>query len=277
MPALSSREVLVVAVALLLNFAMSSPPLESKISYTFRLGIQSYTIRTLAKWADMVDGLSTLNLTGVELWPGHWDITTNQSEIEERLKDTKNIGYLLDGYGVATFTNDRTQANSYYEFAKKLGITDITADPDPDAVPMLLELGASYGINLAVHNHGRNHRYGHIGQMKALLDASDKSIGLCLDTGWALDSGEDPILWANTFRDRLYRVHLKDFNYVNGIRVDVITGTGLLNLPGMLQALKTNDFQHNLSIEYEGDVGPELSNVKACVKNVISAIGSLGN
>jgi len=269
--------VLVVAVALLLNFAMSSPPLESKISYTFRLGIQSYTIRTLAKWADMVDGLSTLNLTGVELWPGHWDITTNQSEIEERLKDTKNIGYLLDGYGVATFTNDRTQANSYYEFAKKLGITDITADPDPDAVPMLLELGASYGINLAVHNHGRNHRYGHIGQMKALLDASDKSIGLCLDTGWALDSGEDPILWANTFRDRLYRVHLKDFNYVNGIRVDVITGTGLLNLPGMLQALKTNDFQHNLSIEYEGDVGPELSNVKACVKNVISAIGSLGN
>jgi len=277
MPALSSREVLVVAVALLLNFAMSAPLLESEISYTFRLGIQSYTIRTLAKWADMVDGLSTLNLTGVELWPGHWDITTNQSEIEERLKDTKNIGYLLDGYGVVTFTNDRTQANSYYEFAKKLGITDITADPDPDAVPMLLELGASYGINLAVHNHGRNHRYGHISQMKALLDASDKSIGLCLDTGWALDSGEDPILWANTFRDRLYRVHLKDFNYVNGIRVDVITGTGLLNLPGMLQALKTNDFQHNLSIEYEGDVGPELSNVKACVKNVISAIGSLGN
>jgi sugar phosphate isomerase/epimerase len=64
-----------------------------------------------------------------------------------------------------------------------------------------------------VHNHGGKHWLGSSEALSYLFGRSSPRIGLCLDTAWCFDSGEDPLQWTEKFADRLVTVHLKDFVY----------------------------------------------------------------
>ena len=137
-------------------------------------------------------------------------------------------------------------------------------------------LAEEYGVNVAVHNHGRSHQYGRFDQLQAILGRSSRRIGLCLDTAWFLDADCDPLEAADLFQDRLYGVHLKDFVFDSqGGHRDVIIGTGGLDLPGLMRRLRDVGFGGYLSIEYEGDPDNPLPQVIECVQAIRSVIASL--
>ena len=108
-----------------------------------------------------------------------------------------------------------------------------------------------------------------------LLANASSNVGLCLDTAWALDSGDDPIELAKTFQERLYGVHIKDFIFDRaGKPGDVIVGSGNLDLPALATFLTEIDYQGYLTLEYEGDEYNPTPALKECVDAIRSTFAS---
>ncbi|MBD3239892.1 MAG: TIM barrel protein [Chitinivibrionales bacterium] len=244
---------------------------------SFKLGIQSYTFRTFQPFRELVRALEECELSFVEIWPGHLSAEHSRADREAAVGLLKEKRITVDSYGQVVFSGDEATSRAALAFAAELGIAAITADVDPQAYELTQKLCDEYDVNLALHNHGRTHRYGTIEQLAQAFSRTGPRIGLCLDTGWLIDAGDDPLEAVDRFRDRLYGVHLKDFAYDQNreSRRDVIIGTGPLDLPAFIGALDAIGYSGYLSIEYEGDADNPIPNMKKCIaaaKEAISAI-----
>ncbi len=241
----------------------------------FRLGVQSYCFRKFQPLARLIDCLKETGLSYVELWPGHLDFKVEPAEIRQALESLHANGITADSYGVVGFGHDEVQNRRVLELARLAHMASVSADIEPDAVQRVDGLAQEYGINLAVHNHGRKHRYGSAQSLRELFGRTSERIGLCMDTAWMLDAGEDPLALVDEFGDRLYGVHIKDFIFPEGKHQDVIVGTGGLDLPGLMKRLANINFHGYLSLEYEGDADDPIPAVKQCVAAVNQAIDAL--
>ncbi len=59
-------------------------------------------------------------------------------------------------------------------------------------------------------------------------------------------------------------MHLKDHD--NKKKTDVIFGKGVLDVPGVLKALREVKFKGSISIEYEANADDPSPDMKACVE-----------
>ena len=229
------------------------------------LGVQSWSFRGIGGNEAIVEALKELGLSTLEVAGIH----TNLDNCEDVLKLYTDNGIALSALGVEGIKNDEAQARKAFDLARGLGVKVLSIDPDPDAIELIEKLSAEYGIKTAIHNHGREHRYGNIEQLKAIFDVSTPNIGLYLDAAWAMDSGTDPRDYISAFGDRLYGVHLKDFVLHAGEEPEeVIIGTGDLPLSEILNVLKAMNYQGVLSIEYEEKEENPVSDIAECIKNI---------
>jgi inosose dehydratase len=246
------------------------------MSADFRLGIQSYCFRKFLSLPDLIQALKEAGLSYVEIWPRHLSYELDRSEQHEALSTLKVQGITVDSYGQVRFGDDEAEARSVFEFAKLAGISAITSDVDEEAIPVLEALTEEYGIRIAVHNHGRNHRYGRFDQLDAIFGKTSDRFGLCADTAWFLDADCEPLEAISRYGSRVFGVHLKDFVFDgDGKPEDVILGTGGLDLPQFMKDLDDIGFDGYCSIEYEGDADNPLPKVKECVQVVEEVIAAL--
>jgi sugar phosphate isomerase/epimerase len=64
---------------------------------------------------------------------------------------------------------------------------------------------------MAIHNHGPgDNLYRSPKDVYDKVKGLDKRMGLCIDIGHVVRIGEDPAMWAEKFKDRLYDIQLKD-------------------------------------------------------------------
>lgn len=242
----------------------------------FRLGIQSYCFRKFLALEELVGALKEAGLSYVEIWPRHIPADADPAEQDRALGTLRENGITVDSYGVVRFGADEAANRKVLEFCRKAGVRAVSADPDPDALELAQRLCDEYDINLAVHNHGRKHRYGRCDQLDKLFAETSPRIGLCLDTAWLLDVGEDPVEAAERYGERLYGVHLKDFVFdEEGRPEDVIVGTGGLDLPAFMAKLRDLNFSGYLSLEYEGDPENPLPKVKECIAAVRKVLAEM--
>ncbi|PIU52221.1 sugar phosphate isomerase/epimerase [Candidatus Desantisbacteria bacterium CG07_land_8_20_14_0_80_39_15] len=241
----------------------------------FKLGIQSWTFRNFKTLDELIGLLNKTGVSYVELYPGGQLPHENGKDvILAGLDKLKKAGITVESFGVCGFSKDENMNRKAFEFAKIAGIKAISADIDPEAISLAENLSQEYNIKLAIHNHGRNHRYGKIEQLKDIFEKTGANIGLCLDTAWMLDAGTDPVQAARMFGERLYGVHLKDFIFAaDGKPQDVVLGEGGLKLNKFFQTLESLDFDGYLSIEYEGEPENPLPKVIECVNRVHQVLG----
>lgn len=230
-----------------------------------QLGVQSWCFRAFKTTDEVIAALDTCGLDAIELCPVHLD-PSDAAAVDTALARYAERGITLTSFGICGFSNDEQAVRPLFELAQRAGIPALGADPDPDAFALLGRLCDEYGVKLAVHNHGRHHRYGTTAQLDALFAATSPQIGLCLDTAWALDAGENPIAVAERYADRLYGTHIKDFRFDdNGAPVDVIVGTGNLNLPALFATLAGVGFSGYMTLEYEGDAENPIPSIIRCI------------
>ncbi len=238
--------------------------LNSEIS----LGVQSWCFREFRGSEALVEQLKKSGLDTIELCFVHCDFSS-EDIWKKTIDEITAAGVKINSFGVEGYGNNEEDVRRKFEFAKYAGIKAASADVDMDAIPLLEKLCDEYGVKLAIHNHGKNHRYGSIEQLKEIFSKSSDNIGLCLDTGWALDSGVDPVEYIELFKDRLYGVHLKDFNFdENGHPLETVLGTGELNLKAVIDKLNDIGFDGYISLEYEGDASEPAPKLKACAENL---------
>ncbi len=235
---------------------------------TTRLGIQSWCFRSCKETGQVIESLKRCGVDRIELCGIHIDL----AHARETLKQYADNGIRISSFGVNGFSTDEAAARKVFEFAVMADFPAISADLAPGALDLVEKLCAEYGRKIAIHNHGRRHRLGPVLTLEELFSRSSENIGLCLDTAWMLDSGEDPLAIARKFRSRLYGTHIKDFVFDRAGRPeDVVVGTGNLDLSAYLAYLRDTDYQGYLTLEYEGDADNPVPALKECVEAIRNA------
>ena len=231
----------------------------------YQIGVQSWCFRTYKTTEDVISAVKACGLDALELCGIHVDVE-NTVAVDNALRLYRAAGVTLNSFGVNGFGRDDARNRPVFELAKKAGIKAISADLDLNALGRVEDLCDEYGIKLAIHNHGRKHRLGSLDALRCLFDKASHQIGLCLDTAWMLDSGENPLAVVEMFSDRLYGLHVKDFTFRrDGSVEDVVVGTGNLDLPGLFNTLQKVGFSGYISLEYEGNVDNPIPSVQQCV------------
>lgn len=241
----------------------------------FRMALQSYSLRTLDFQA-AIDAIYDLELGLVELWPGHFPLDSSEMQTRLRFKAMRYNMLRRIAYGVVEFTRDRIKNRDVFEFAQKLHVYALTANPHPESFTSLDRLVEKTEIAVAIHNHGpEDGRYGKPELIEKAIRGHHERIGLCVDTGHFLRAGVDPVDVVKRFKERIYAVHLKDVTCGNGKSKSAILGQGDLDLVAFLRALKKTEFRGGLALEYEDAPQNFLPTIRKCLAAVREAVKEL--
>ena len=164
-----------------------------------------------------------------------------------------------------------------FEFAKRAGIKNITANPNPESFDSLDKLVAEYNIRIAIHNHGPGSSYDKIDDVKKAVEGRHKLIGACVDTGHFIRSREDPVKAVRELGPRVFGLHIKDEEKREKRSRNVIIGSGHLDVLGVFKALKEIKFPADgaVSLEYEANPKNPIDDMKQCIAVAKEAIAKV--
>jgi len=101
------------------------------------------------------------------------------------------------------------------------------------------------GLRVILHNHANTNPL-HLDDLKSVTEYADASVGVCLDTGWAITSGDDPVARARALGRRLSGLHLR--NQRGEVPVEWL-GEGDMDLAAFIRVLKENGYAGWLTTE----------------------------
>jgi inosose dehydratase len=243
----------------------------------FKLGLQSYSLRGLTKNGrpDRAKALAASKELGIRYWESyvaHVPMNVGPEAIEAIKHEIEAAGVSVIAYGVVPFGKDADANRRTFEFAKRLGISYLSADPDPACFDDLDKLVEKYDIAIGIHNHGPGHRYAKIETIAAAIKDHHPKIGCCVDTGHFLLSRIDPVDAVEAFGTRVYGVHLKD---VKDSEKFTVLGKGNLRTVDLLKLLARNKYNYCLAIEYEEKPENPIDDIKACLAETARAIAEV--
>jgi inosose dehydratase len=230
------------------------------------LGLQSYSLRAFP-FDRMLELVAELGLHQIETFPAHLPERMTPETCEQVKKKVRVKEIAIHAHGVVAFGKELERNRKLFEFANRMGIRNLTCDPDPESLDGIDQLVAEFGIRAAVHNHGPTHRYGSIAQLRKLLDGRHKWFGACIDTGHMIRSGEDPVKAIRELGPRVFGLHLKDFDQPRGDAKGVVLGKGQLDVAAVWKALRAVGFpaDGSVSLEYEENAEDPMADLRACV------------
>ncbi|MCL5409004.1 MAG: sugar phosphate isomerase/epimerase [Candidatus Omnitrophica bacterium] len=240
------------------------------------IAMQSYSLRGYKENEKVIKALKEIGINKIELCGVHIDFM-DESKHDEVIDLYKKNDIQIISIGVNGLSNNEINERKYCKFLKKAGAKIMSVDFDINKLPACLKTGEKianeYDIYLAIHNHGGRHWLGSSGAIEYIFNQTGNRIGLCLDTAWALDSGEDPLEMAKKFKERLYSLHIKDFTFDSTRKPhDIIPGKGLLKLKELMKIVGNNSKTQYAIIEYEGDVDNPVPALKQCVEALQGSI-----
>ncbi|MBM4000535.1 MAG: sugar phosphate isomerase/epimerase [Planctomycetes bacterium] len=210
----------------------------------------------------------------VECFPRHFPIDAADDVLRDNQAILKKAQIQLAGYGVVEFTRDHEANRRMFEQARRAGVRNITANPQPDSFESLERLVAEFDIRIAIHNHGPGALYDSIESVTRAVEKRHKWIGACIDTGHFLRSKEDPVRAVRELGKRVFALHIKDEARQEKDSHNVVIGRGHLDVVGLFQALKEVGFpaDGDLALEYEANPANPIDDMKACLDVAREAI-----
>lgn len=242
----------------------------------FRMGMQSYSVRTRKTPVEALAAYKDLGLPFAEFYPGNLPISSDPETLKGYQASLKAAGVTLAAYGVMGFKKDgEADARKIFDFAKAMGVEAISADPDPEAADYVEKLIDEYKIKIAIHNHGPKHRYNGVDTVLQVVEGRGVGFGACVDTGHTLRSAENPVDWILKLRERVHGCHLKDVKGSKDAAKFTKLGEGDLDVVGTLKALKDVGFTGCLALEYEENPDNPMADIKECLETVKKAVKKL--
>jgi len=229
----------------------------------FPIAVQCWTFRKFT-FFETLQKVKDLGIKYLEAYPGQAlsnelpDVRLDHNLSDDQLQLVKNklneMGITLVNYGVVDLGRDEASMSKVFDFAKKMGITTIMAEPEFDDFPLVEKLVQQYDIKVAVHNHPQPSRYALPDTVLKYVKNLDHRIGSCADTGHWLRSGVVPVEALRLLKGRILSTHLKDLNEFGvGEAYDVPFGQGVANIHDILAELTLQDYQGYLVVEHENE------------------------
>ena len=244
----------------------------------FFIGCQAYTFNRFSVF-EAIEKTAQCGGKVIEFYPGQklskeepnvkWDHNASPETIQKVKDKLAALKVKAVNYGVVGIPKDEAEARKIFEFAKTMGLRAITTE-SPELIDRMEKLVKEYDIMIAFHDHPRrpndpSYRMWDPNYVLSLIKDRDPRIGVCADTGHWIRSGLKPVECLRILKGHIITSHLKDLNEM-GLRAhDVPYGTGVADMPGILEELKAQGFDGNLSIEYEYHWDNSAPEVAQCI------------
>jgi sugar phosphate isomerase/epimerase len=245
----------------------------------FALGCQAWTFNHFSVM-EAIDKTAEAGGKVIELYPGQKfspdqpDVKFDHNATDEMIaavqERLKKDGIRAVNYGVVEIPNDEAQARKIFEFARRLGLYGITTE-SVGSMDVIEKLVKEYDIHVGFHDHPKrpndpSYRMWDPNYVLSVVKGRDARIGSCADVGHWVRSGLTPVDCLKILHGRIMSVHMKDLNEKGVLSAhDVPFGTGVSDIPGILEELKRQHFAGNVSIEYEYDWTTNVPEVAQCV------------
>lgn len=226
----------------------------SAADLTQQLGIQTWTLRNLKTFEQVVDFAQKHGIRNLQMIGNHMDPKAPLEETKRKKAALDAAGLKIYTFGVAGTSLDKEENRKLFEFAKVLGIRVIVVEPsDYKILDNLEELVKEYDIRIAIHNHGIRSLYGNPAVVRALLKHRDPRMGVCMDAGWITSTGMDPTRIFKEYEGRVFDIHLKDKRVEKtqgeDVSFDTHIGEGQGKLENLMAELKRVEWPGVLAIE----------------------------
>ena len=219
-----------------------------------KVGVATYTLSRLPTDAALAI-LQKLALPYCSLKDAHLPRKAAPDELRAIVTRFRAAGIAPLSCGNVSIKNDEADARSAFEYVKNAGIPTMVCAPPVDALPLLDRLVKEYDVKLAIHNHGpEDKQFPTPYDVFKRVQKLDPRIGLCVDVGHCARGGADPVRAILDCKDRVFDVHLKDIATLDPKGKAIEVGRGVLDIPGILRALRKIKFQGHVGFEYEKDM-----------------------
>ena len=263
--------VLMALTGLALVFASARPPgaaaeddLRQVRIKKFPVAMQCWTYRRYS-FFEAVEKAKALGIKYLQAYSGQplsaqvkgagFSHLMTDAQIDLVRKKLGEAGVEVIGYGVVDIGRTEPEMRKAFEFARKMGIQVIAAEPEDADFPVLDKLVKEYDIRIAVHNHPEPSKYAKPQTVIAHIQGLDDRIGACADPGHWMRGGIRPLDALRLLKGRIIDVHLKDrSDFGTDKKVDdVAIGEGKAGLRDILAELTLQDYAGYLTIEYENE------------------------
>ena len=257
----------------------------------WQMAIHAYTFKNFSVY-ECIDKTAALGLKHMSLSGGlNLGGTNTVRTVQLSDKDAKAIqdaaaakGLKLVNIGVVVLPPDEAESRKVFEFAKKMGIDTLVAEPEPAALDTVEKLCKEYNIKVGIHNHPKPSRYWNPDTVLEAVNGRTPLMGACADTGHWLRSGLDPVECLKKLDGRVITLHFKDLvpNEPNAqaqapatgkkkkqseakAMHDVPWGTGVGNIKAQMAELKRQHFHGAFCVEYEYHWDNSMPEIAKCV------------
>lgn len=192
-----------------------------------------------------------------------------EADIQLLKAKLKQHGLIPVNYGSVPIPADEAGARKIFEFAKKLGLPALVTEAE-GSIDMIEKMVREYDIKVGFHNHAQrdndpNYKLWDPHYVLALVRNRDRRIGACADVGHWQTAGIKAIDGLRILEGRIVSVHLKDRPAIGPGQHDVIFGTGISDIGGLLAELRRQKFDGNISIEYEYNWDDSVADIAQCI------------
>jgi sugar phosphate isomerase/epimerase len=290
---MSKLRLLIVAVlagtCVLAQDAAKAPSAADELGW--QMAVHAYTFRKFSIF-ECIDktaalGLKYMSLSGSVNLDGTRTATTVQLSDEDAAAIQKAAaakGIKLVNIGVVKLPPEEAESRKVFEFAKKMGIDTLVAEPEPAALDTVEKLCKEYNIKVAIHDHPKPSHYWNPDTVLEAVKGRTPLMGACADTGHWLRSGLDPVECLKKLEGRVICLHFKDLVPEESkakmaaaasekkkkpdakAMHDVPWGTGVGNIKAQMAELKRQHFHGAFCVEYEYHWDNSVPEIAECVK-----------
>jgi sugar phosphate isomerase/epimerase len=243
----------------------------------FAIGCQAYTFNRFTVF-EAIEKTEQAGGRIIEFFPGQklsqeepnvkFDHNSPEEVIQKVKAKLAKHNVTAVNYGVVGIPPDEGQAKKLFEFAKVMGLYGITTESDK-SIDTIEKMVKEYDIRVGFHEHGKSnnpdYKVWDPNYIAELVKDRDPRIGSCADTGHWATSGLKPLECLRILKGRIISVHLKERAAIGKGGPDIVYGTGVSDVGGMLDELKAQGFQGHISIEYENNWDHSVPDVAQCI------------
>ena len=269
--------VLSLSLALAAALPLRADPIPDQFKQNgYAIDCQAYTFNRYSLY-EAIEKTAEAGGKVIEFFPGQrvskddpkvvWNHNASEEVIARVEKKLAEHGIKGVNYGVVG-GKDADEWRKIFMFAKRLKLYGVTTEDVP-LLDIIEPLVKEFDIRVGIHDHPRqpknpNYRVWDPHYILEVTKDRDSRIGACADTGHWQTSGLDPLYCIRVLKGRVISSHLKDKTDF-GPGHDVPYGSGVGRIGLVLNELKKQGFEGNISIEYEYNWEHSVPEVKQCI------------
>jgi inosose dehydratase len=236
------------------GYSVHMVPVEKiTVADNFEVGMAGFTFAQL----NIEKTIEIMKRVGVN----HMPLNSTQEQINEVIGRFTNAGITVYTVGVI-YMRTQESVDQAFKYARMAGVKMIVGAPNVELLQYVEKKIKEYDFRLAIHNHGPDNTlfpnatdiWNHVKDM-------DPRMGICLDIGHTLRDGQDPAVDILRYKSRIYDLHIKDVDKASREGKTVEMGRGLIDIHGVIAALRRIKYNGKCSLEFEKDMKDPIAGI----------------